>query len=178
MKIHSVVFFQLLFSTISIFAFGVFEYNGQNYFLGMGTSDLAIDYAKNGQESEASGLEFYDVIIDGKFFFIESATSNFNIIELITQKGYIEYGDEIEIKRLTGVPFHIIEDEYGNIKKEWVDFECIYCGEKIYIDKTENIDFFVTLIGYSTNRKIIITEIFLTAEAFDQKRDQFIRIDE
>ena len=105
-------------------------------------------------------------------------TNNFNIEGLITKKGYIEYGDKLEIKELSGVPYQVIENEYGEFQKKFVDFDCIYYGENIYKKNGED-DFDNIIIGYTTDRKIIITEIliFLTEEELEQKINELKKID-
>ena len=42
-----IIHLQIIFGISSIFASGIVEYNGQNYFAGMGTSFWAITYALN-----------------------------------------------------------------------------------------------------------------------------------
>ena len=173
------ILFQTIFFTGVVMASGIVEYKGQNYFTGMMTSGWAIIYALDSSNDEVSGFAEQGVIADNKFFFIESLTGNFNIKEKLSLKGYLDYGDEIEIKELDGVPYRIIKNEYGESQKKYTDFECLYHGEKIHYNKNEDDDDYldITIFGYASERKIIITEIILTEEDIEQRVDEFRKVD-
>ena len=175
MKVYYIAIIKILLCIGSVFASGVLEYEGQNYFAGMGTSGWAIGYALGGgSQEEFEGWEWINVIKDNKFYFIESLTGNLDIEGKLERNGYLKYGDEIEtINYIPDISFYIVEDENGAARIKFVDFEIIYNGETIYYNKDDDIDFSITIVGYATNRKIIITEIFLTEEAIEEKWDKF-----
>jgi hypothetical protein len=178
MKRYIILFISLSLGIGSVMASGILEYNGQNYFAGMMPSVWAIDFALNGVNEENDGFLHWNVINDNKFFFIEGLTDNFDIEEKITKNGFIGHGEKITIKELVGVPYRIIKNENGELQKIYVNFECIYYGEKIYYNADEETDLSITIIGYAMERKIIITEIILTEEEFEERENEFRRIDD
>ena len=155
----------------SVFAAGILEYDGQNYLTGMGVSGFAVDYALGARE-ELDGLSEFNVINDNKFYFIDYLPGIFNIEGKLLEDGCIKYGEEIEtITALTNIPFDVIEGKNGKRRIRYSGFEIIYHGEAIYYNS--GIDFNITIVGYAADRKIIITEIFLSEEDLEKKIDEF-----
>jgi hypothetical protein len=173
MKGFIIFFIRLSLGIGSIMASGILEYNGQNYFAGMMPSFWAINFALYGENEENDGFIHWNVINDNKFFFIETLTDNFDIEERIIKNGFIEHGERITIKEIIRVPYRIIENENGESEKIYDNFECIYYGEKIYYNADEETNLDITIIGYAMERKIIITEIFLTDEEMEGRRNEF-----
>jgi hypothetical protein len=176
MKRYIIIFIYLTLGAGSVMASGIIEYKGQNYFSGMMTSFWAVDYALNGINEENEGFLEQNVIKGGKFYFVESLTENFDIEKRITRNGYIEHGEEIEIKGLTGVPFKIIKNERGESQIRYNDFQCIYEGRKILYNERD-LDLSIVIIGYAANRRVIITEIILTEEEIERKKNEFREVD-
>jgi hypothetical protein len=175
MKRNIIIFIRFLLGIGSVMASGIMEYNGQNYFTGMMTSNWAISYALYGVDNDDEEMNYFysytNIINDNKYFFIESLTDNFDIKERIIKNGFIEHNEEIFIKELVGVLFIFIENEKGELQRKYIDFECIYDGEKIYYNPNMNLS--ITIIGYAIERKIIITEIILTNEEFERRENEF-----
>jgi hypothetical protein len=180
MKSYFIIIFIISLGIGNVFSYGISEYKGQNYFGGIGTSGMALQYANHGFDKEyLYYFNEHNIINDNKFFFVDMGAENFDIIRKITRDGYIKHGEKIDvITIINGVPFYIIENEDGKQERRYVDFECIYYGKTIFYNKNDEDDFFITVIGYATNqKKIIITDIFLTEEDLDEKSGEFKHIE-